>query len=98
MEGNRRTVLHRAGDGFMVGAQRVERQEVLGRIAAHPEQFSANVLLRPVVQDYLFPTAVYFGGPAEIAYFAQAGVVYEKLLGRRLRCCRGFRRRLSARR
>jgi len=34
------------------------------------------------VQDYLFPTAVYFGGPAEIAYFAQAGVVYEKLLGR----------------
>ncbi|MGC2209988.1 MAG: bacillithiol biosynthesis cysteine-adding enzyme BshC [Candidatus Korobacteraceae bacterium] len=83
MEGNRRTVLHRAGDGFMVSAQRVERQEMLGRIAAHPERFSANVLLRPVVQDYLFPTAVYFAGPAEIAYFAQAGVVYEKLLGRR---------------
>ncbi len=80
--GNRRTVLHRAGDGFMLGAQRVARQEVLERIAAHPEQFSANVLLRPVVQDYLFPTAVYFGGPAELAYFAQAGVVYEKLLGR----------------
>jgi uncharacterized protein YllA (UPF0747 family) len=55
---------------------------MLDRIAAHPEQFSANVLLRPVMQDYLFPTAVYFGGPAEIAYFAQAGVVYEKLLGR----------------
>jgi bacillithiol biosynthesis cysteine-adding enzyme BshC len=82
MEGNRRTVLHRAGDGFMVGAQRVGRREMLDRIAAHPEQFSANVLLRPVMQDYLFPTAVYFGGPAEIAYFAQAGVVYEKLLGR----------------
>ncbi len=82
LEGNRRTVLHRAGDGFMLGAQRVARREVLERIAAHPEQFSANVLLRPVVQDYLFPTAVYFGGPAELAYFAQAGVVYEKLLGR----------------
>jgi bacillithiol biosynthesis cysteine-adding enzyme BshC len=82
LEGNRRTVLHRAGDGFMLGAQRVGRREVLERIAAHPEQFSANVLLRPVVQDYLFPTAVYFGGPAELAYFAQAGVVYERLLGR----------------
>jgi len=81
LEGNRRTVLHLAGDGFMLGAQRVTRQEMLERIASHPEQFSANVLLRPVVQDYLFPTAVYFGGPAEIAYFAQAGVVYEKLLG-----------------
>jgi bacillithiol biosynthesis cysteine-adding enzyme BshC len=82
MEGTRRTVLHLAGDGFMLGAHRVSRREALDRIAAHPEQFSANVLLRPVVQDYLFPTAVYFGGPAEIAYFAQAGVVYEKLLGR----------------
>jgi bacillithiol biosynthesis cysteine-adding enzyme BshC len=82
LEGNKRTVLHLAGDGFMLDAQTVARGEMLARIAAHPEQFSANVLLRPVVQDYLFPTAVYFGGPAEIAYFAQAGVVYEKLLGR----------------
>jgi bacillithiol biosynthesis cysteine-adding enzyme BshC len=82
LEGNRRTVLHLAGDGFMLGAHRVARGEMLQRIAEHPGQFSANVLLRPVVQDYLFPTAVYFGGPAEIAYFAQAGVVYQKLLGR----------------
>jgi bacillithiol synthase len=82
LEGNRRTVLHLAGDEFMLGAQRIPRQQVLDKISSHPEQFSANVLLRPVVQDYLFPTAVYFGGPAEIAYFAQAGVVYEKLLGR----------------
>ena len=47
-----------------------------------PENFNANVLLRPVLQDYLLPTLAYIGGPAEIAYFAQVGVVYEKLLGR----------------
>jgi bacillithiol synthase len=93
LEGNRRTVLHRAingnsapgsgaGDDFLLSARRVEKQGMLARIAAHPEQFSPNVLLRPVVQDYLFPTAVYFAGPSEIAYFAQADVVYEKLLGR----------------
>jgi uncharacterized protein YllA (UPF0747 family) len=35
-----------------------------------------------VVQDYLLPTLAYTGGPAECAYFAQAAVVYEKLLGR----------------
>src|SRR6266536_1321983 len=82
LEGNRRTVLHRADGGFLLGARRAGPQELLERIAAHPEQFSANVLLRPVMQDYLFPTAVYFAGPSEIAYFAQAAVVYEKLLGR----------------
>ncbi len=40
---------------------------------------SANVLLRPLVQDAIFPTAAYVGGPAEIAYFGQAGAVYETL-------------------
>ena len=36
----------------------------------------------PAMQDAIFPTAAYVGGPAEIAYFAQAGVVHEELLGR----------------
>jgi bacillithiol synthase len=40
---------------------------------------SANVLLRPAMQDAIFPTAAYVGGPAEVAYFAQAGAVYEAL-------------------
>jgi uncharacterized protein YllA (UPF0747 family) len=41
--------------------------------------FSPNALLRPVVQDSIFPTAAYVGGPAEIAYFAQASAIYETL-------------------
>jgi uncharacterized protein YllA (UPF0747 family) len=46
------------------------------------ERLSPNALLRPVVQDYLLPTAVMVGGPAEIAYLAQSAPLYDKLLGR----------------
>ncbi len=62
--------------------EKLTAAEMLDRIAGAPEHFSPNVLLRPVVQDYLLPTLVYAGGAAEAAYFAQAGAVYEKILGR----------------
>lgn len=43
---------------------------------------SPNALLRPVWQDYLFPTVAYVGGPGELAYFAQSQVIFDRLLGR----------------
>lgn len=51
------------------------------RIEQDPQSFSPNVTLRPIVQDYLLPTAAIVGGAAEIAYFAQLRPNYE-LLGR----------------
>ncbi|MBV8071396.1 MAG: bacillithiol biosynthesis cysteine-adding enzyme BshC, partial [Acidobacteriaceae bacterium] len=44
-------------------------------LAASPELLSPNALLRPVMQDYLFPTVIYVGGPAETAYMAQSQVL-----------------------
>ncbi len=44
-----------------------------------PWRFSPNVTLRAVVQDYLLPTICYYGGAAEIAYFAQTSEVYRIL-------------------
>jgi bacillithiol biosynthesis cysteine-adding enzyme BshC len=82
-----RTVVRRrsnGGDGaeFAVGEERASAEELMERIEKAPENFNPNALFRPVVQDYLLPTLVYTGGAAEIAYFAQAAVVYEKMLGR----------------
>lgn len=58
-----------------------DRTYSLEALAARSHQLSANALLRPVVQDYMFPTVAVVGGPAELAYFAQSEVLYQKLLG-----------------
>lgn len=77
-----RVPVHRANGGYTIKTERLSGEELEKRIEASPENFNANVLLRPVLQDYWLPTLAYIGGPAEIAYFAQAAVLYEKLLGR----------------
>jgi bacillithiol synthase len=51
-------------------------EAILEMIDNIPEKFSANVLLRPICQDYLFKTACYIGGPSEISYFAQVIPLY----------------------
>src|SRR5262249_11826275 len=77
-----RTPVRHQGAEFFVDERKLTAAELLQETERCPERFSANVLLRPVVQDYLLPTLCYIGGPAEIAYFAQIQVVYSKLAGR----------------
>jgi uncharacterized protein YllA (UPF0747 family) len=74
--------VHRRSTEFLIKDETIAPAEMLRRVESEPEQFSANVLLRPVVQDYLLPTVAYVGGAAEVAYFAQGAVVYKALLGR----------------
>ena len=84
MESGRRKVITASSDGrsFTSGGRSAPSDDWLEKVETHPELFSPNALFRPVVQDYLLPTAAYFGGPAEIAYYAQSQVLYDKLLGR----------------
>jgi bacillithiol biosynthesis cysteine-adding enzyme BshC len=71
-----------SGGKFTCDEQSWTKDKLVHAVEAEPENFSPNALLRPVLQDFLLPTAAYIAGPAEIAYFAQAEVIYRKLMGR----------------
>ncbi len=79
-EGERRALI-RTERGF--GLKNLDRhwtpEELIQLAGRAPERFSPSVLLRPLIQDYLFPTAAYVGGPSEVAYFAQIEVLYRLL-------------------
>jgi bacillithiol biosynthesis cysteine-adding enzyme BshC len=57
--------------------KRFNYDELINLIENEPWNFSPNVLLRPICQDYIFPTAFYVAGPSEIAYFAQVMPLYD---------------------
>ncbi|MGC2261512.1 MAG: bacillithiol biosynthesis BshC, partial [Candidatus Acidiferrales bacterium] len=79
--GKREPVRRKNGE-FIVGSVRLSASELLRKIDEEPETLTASVLLRPVLQDSILPTAAYIGGPAEVAYMAQAQLVYRRVLGR----------------
>jgi bacillithiol biosynthesis cysteine-adding enzyme BshC len=81
-ENGARRVISTDGQKFHAGDKSWPREELVHSTHREPENFSPNALLRPVVQDYLLPTVTSIAGPTEIAYLAQAEVVYRHLLGR----------------
>jgi bacillithiol biosynthesis cysteine-adding enzyme BshC len=82
IEGGRRHHLEPSGEGRFV-LEGVGRSlgvpDLLRALDSHPETFSAGVLLRPAVQNAILPNAAYVGGPAELAYFAQLGPLFDWL-------------------
>ncbi|MCL4523407.1 MAG: bacillithiol biosynthesis cysteine-adding enzyme BshC [Acidobacteria bacterium] len=74
-----RQPLRRRNHGFTAGAQSYSLEELQSLLEKAPELFSANALLRAVLQDALLPTAAYVGGPAEVAYFAQTEIIYRHM-------------------
>lgn len=67
---------------WQAGRDKYSTADLLGILDTAPERISPSALLRPVFQDYLLSTSLTIGGPAEIAYFAQSAVLFERILGR----------------
>jgi bacillithiol biosynthesis cysteine-adding enzyme BshC len=74
----KRHSIHRQEQDFVwEGSRPVKAAQLLDTMSAHPEFFSPNVLLRPVVQNALFPTLGVVLGPSETAYYAQIGTLHD---------------------
>jgi bacillithiol biosynthesis cysteine-adding enzyme BshC len=72
-----REAIRRTPEGFLVGEHDEAGRDLPAEVRQHPERFSPNVLLRPLVQDALFPTVCYVAGPNELAYLGQLKGVYD---------------------
>jgi len=83
LDGSRRALARNAEGRYQAKGTKANdsytAEELAELAASDPTRFSPNVTLRAVVQDYLLPTIAYFGGAAEIAYFAQTAEVYRLL-------------------
>ena len=75
LDGARRPI-RRQGDHFVAGEATFTVEALTEQARTSPNLFSPNVLLRPLVQDTLFPTICYVAGPSELAYLGQLREVY----------------------
>lgn len=75
----RRARIEREGDGFRVldGGPHYTRKEILAALAERPQDFSPNVLLRPLYQCTVLPDVAYVGGGGELAYWLQLRPLFE---------------------
>jgi bacillithiol biosynthesis cysteine-adding enzyme BshC len=77
LDGARRAI-RREGDDLTAGDERWTGAALADLARREPARFSPNVLLRPLVQDTIFPSICYVAGPNELAYLAQLRGVYER--------------------
>lgn len=73
-----RRAIRRHGDDYVVDDAVRSASELRDEARSAPQHFSPNVLLRPLVQDRLFPTVCYVSGPSELAYQAQLRSIYRE--------------------
>lgn len=55
------------------------KDELISVLEKHPERFSNNVVTRPLMEEYLFNTLSFIGGPSEIIYWGELKEVFKTL-------------------
>ena len=74
---SQRKAIRISDSGFLVDGQQMSTEQMCSELKTQPEHFSPNVLLRPLIQDVLFPTIAYVAGPHELVYLGQLREIYD---------------------
>lgn len=75
-EGMRLPIRRRDG-GFSVGEERWSLGNLRQLAHSQPERISTGALTRPLLQDFVFRSGIFVGGPAEVSYYAQCAALHE---------------------
>lgn len=65
------------GNYFADGIKKWTETEILTELEANPENFSPNVVLRPVYEELVLPNLAYIGGNNEIAYWLELKAAFD---------------------
>ncbi|MEX0638977.1 MAG: bacillithiol biosynthesis cysteine-adding enzyme BshC [Balneolaceae bacterium] len=83
-EGDERIKIDLEGEMWRAGDEKSWKvAELAEDVRRHPENFSPNVFIRPLLQDRLLPVFACVAGPGEIGYYAQMKPLYN-LMGQEM--------------
>ncbi|NOT36236.1 MAG: bacillithiol biosynthesis cysteine-adding enzyme BshC [Saprospiraceae bacterium] len=81
LQDNYRVLIQKSEGMFVTKDKRFNwtKEQIENELQQAPENFSPNVVARPIYQEYLFPNVVFVGGGAEVSYWLQLKNVFELL-------------------
>ena len=79
MTADARRRIEKKGDKYIVlnSDLSFSESEILQEIEDHPENFSPNVVMRPLIQELIMPNLAYIGGGGELAYWMERKSQFE---------------------
>jgi len=80
MNGQARLRIERSENGFRTSEGKKEwtTRQILEELKSQPENFSPNVVMRPLYQEFILPNLAYIGGAAEIAYWMETKAIFDR--------------------
>lgn len=77
-EGERFLLERKSDEEFMISdiGLTLSIEELNDVIEMYPQKLSNNVVTRPLMQEYLFPTLAFIAGPGEVTYWAELKRVF----------------------